>query len=401
MKDLRVTWFFLGLSIVVLILYTFAIGQTASDKEILQLFPNSRISWSKEIDANIVNYKASQKVIAISITNDGTKSLKFINFEKGFEWSINGNTYPQYLYYIVGEDKLSVIGLGERNLLETNIFNEKGEHLFRVKSKSGLYASPGGRYFHTKNNMDSYNDLEVYDSTGKLLWSRSVPPGDWHAEALSDSELIYVDNRGCFLINPFSEEEIWEIPSLLFRSVVAGGLDIEKSATGHFTLFDGKGIASVSQDGKLLWLKKSSENILSVSLSQNGRFIAVYSIGQGKNAKPNLTLLDNFNEGKMIWERELNTQKRDIRSSVGAVRIGSELVTVMPGAISYYFGEGITPDIRTFFFIIDPRTGEFRREYVLPGAVYSLKVKNKSKHFWLTASTDKKKIYIIDEGAME
>lgn len=410
MKSRKFT--FIGISGILILLFIVLvlIGHTQTDtpvfsksqETISKLFPNSKITWSKEIDAEFVNFKATSTSIAISTKNDGKKSLEYINFEKGISWEIDSQKFSYKYYYLVGgaEQRILAENPKHESLVETNVFDQAGKYLFQVRTISTLQASPNGRYYHTVGSMTSYNRLKLFDAEGQLLWSREISGMDWFAKALSDSELICEGSAGCYLLDAFSGEEIWKISRNQYKHVLPGYKlkHIHPSSNGkHFVLFHGDGIVSLDRRGKILWLKGIPGTVLFVTISDDGRFVSVYSKERRDGKESKLALLDNLDQGKIIWSRPIKTEKKDGTSNIGGLEIAGDFVRLIPGIVQYRVQTGITSDMQTFCFQIDPENGELLNQYTIDGVLELLKTEKKKIYYLLVHKRDKKEIFRIEQ----
>ena len=158
-------------------------GQNSSEtQEVIQkAFPNSKTTWSEEIEGEMVNFKATSTALAIMIGNGDKRKIKFINFKDTIDWAIDCDKRSCRQYDLVGgkEPKLLIRGF-EHGMSKTKVIDTKGEEIFDLTLTSWLLSSPTGRYYHTVDNQDSYNILKVYDSEGSFLWEREeYQGGDW------------------------------------------------------------------------------------------------------------------------------------------------------------------------------------------------------------------------------
>jgi hypothetical protein len=369
---------------------------------IKKAFPNSKITWSKEIQGEMVNFKATSTALAIMIGNGNERKIKFINFKDTTEWSIDCPNKSCREYKMVGGDELKLLIRGFKDgMPQTKVIDGIGEEIFDLTLKTWLAPSPSGIYYYTRNNPGSYNLLEVYDSEGRFVWKRTeYPGGDWLAQALSDSELIYEDRTGCYLLDALSGEEISKISRNLYRHTLPGFKlkDAVPASNGkYFVLFHGDGLVSLNAEKGILWLKETPGTVFYVAISDDGRFVSVYSKERRNGKESKLALMDNLDQGKIIWSSAVKTEGYEGTSNIGGLEIVGDIVRLIPRIVDYRVQTGITPDMRTLCYQIDGETGKLLREFVLPGVVEFIRDRGKTMHLFLLGVTDEKQIHRICE----
>ncbi|MGB2698613.1 MAG: hypothetical protein WBD28_12250 [Candidatus Zixiibacteriota bacterium] len=379
---------------------------TKSHEMLREIFPNSKISWSEEIDTEFVNFKATPTSIIISRKKDEEKCLKYINFENGISWEIDSENFPYKFYYLVGgaEQRILAENPKHEGLVETNVFDQTGRYLFKARTISTLQSSPNGIYYHTVGSMTSYNELKLFNAEGQFLWSQKISGMDWFAEALSDSELICEGSDGCCLLDAFSGEEIWRVSRKQYNHILPGYKlkHILPSSNGkYFVLFHGDGIISLDREGRILWLKGMPGTVLFAAISDDGKFVAVYSRERIGHNGVKVALLDNLDQGRIIWSRSVKTEKKDGTSNIGGLKITKDIVRLIPGIVPYHIQAGVMSDMQTFFYQIDTGTGKLINEFILPGVAEIVEDENETKHFLLLETTTEKGIYKISEVLVE
>ncbi len=394
------------LSFVILILVSYAqtdVPELANAQELIKkAFPNSKITWSKQIEGEMLNYRANPTALAILIVNGDQRNIRFINFKDTTEWSMecDNRSCRQYDMVEGDEPKLLIRGF-EHGMSKTKVIDTKGEEIFDLTLTSWLLSSPTGRYYHTVDNQDSYNILKVYDSRGTFLWEREeYQGGDWFSQALSDSELIYEDNTGCYLLNSFSGEEIWKIPRNQYRRTLSfyKFLHIISSSNNkYFVLFNGDGLVSFSKEGEILWQIGFPLTVFSAAISDDGRYVSVYSGKKMKSPRKELCLMDNLHQGKILWRVSVETEKVDWTNSIGGLAVVKDMVSVIPGIVPYHALTEIMSDMHTFCYQIDTSTGKLINEFLLPGVAEFVESDQKTAYFFLLNDTAEKEIYEISE----
>lgn len=382
-----------------------AAGQDSSEpQEVIQkIFPNSKITWSEELEGEMVNFRVASAALAIMIGNGDKRKIKFNNFRDTTGWQIKCDDNSCRQYKMVGGDEPKLlIGGFKDGMPQTKVFDGIGEEIFDLTLKTWLAPSPSGIYYYTRNNPGSYNLLEVYDSEGRFVWKRTeYPGGDWLAQALSDSELIYEDRTGCYLLHALSGEEIWKISRNQYKDILPGfGFKYAVSASNgkYFALFSGDGLVSLNREGKILWRQKIPISILSVAISDDGRFVSVYSRERKRSKENNLALMDNLDQAKVLWSRPVITQNKEGRSNVGGLEIIDDIVRLIPGVFSYRFQTGIRPDMQTFCFQIDPENGKLVNQYTIDGVCETFKTDKGRIHYLLVHKEEKKEIFRFEQA---
>lgn len=377
---------------------------TKSQETINKLFPNSKITWSEEIEGQMVTFRATSNAVAFMVDNDEKRCIKFVDFEDTSEWSIDCDYNSCRYYDVIGEEesRLLIQGVQPAGPL-TTLYSGKGELVFTLDTDSWLYPSPDLEYFYTTANSDSHNPLKVYDAEGRFIWKRGTPHGKmWFARALSDTELIYIDYKGCFLLNALTGEEIWRISPEKYFPFISGFLEIYPASKGkYFIVEDDYTLVSVDKESEILWMKRTSMNILAASISENGRFIALYQEELGKSGVKKLELLDNFDEGKILWSKSIETSIEDISSDIHGLKIKGNEVSLIPGFVSYYVAKGITPQMQTFYFEIDPEDGKLVNQYTVDGVCETFRIDNNKIHYLLIDKGEKKEIFRIEESLIK
>ena len=405
--------FLIGLSIffissfIVLILVSYAqkdVPELANAQDLIKkAFPNSKITWSKEIEGEMVNFKATSTALAIMIGNGDQRKIKFINFKDTTEWQIECDHNSCRYYDMIGGDSPKLLIKKVDWILGTRVIDGKGEEIFDLSLKSWLYPSPSARYYYTRDNPDSYNELKVYDAEGQFLWKRKTPGLKmWLTQALSDSELIYKDYQGCILLNALTGEEIWSIPRPKFAQTIMGASKISAACNGvYFIITDSHGLISINNKGKILWTKKIERTILAAAISEDGKFVAVYA--QKRNAKDGtrLELLENLNKGEPMWSIPIETPIKDVPSDIHGLSIRGDIVSLTPGVVPYYISRGITPEMQTFYFEIDKGNGELLDEYTIGGVSETMNADTRKLHFLLVDAKEKKQIFRIEQSVIE
>jgi len=377
------------------------VPELANAQELIKkAFPNSKITWSKEIEGEMVNFRATSTALAIMIGNGDKRRIEFTNLQDTSEWSVHCDYNSCRYYDVIGEkeSRLLIQGMQPAGPF-TTLYSGKGELLFKLETDSWLYPSLNLVYFYTTANFDSHNLLKVYDAEGRFMWERGTPHGKmWFAHALSDSELIYIDYKGCFLLNALTGAEIWRIPREEYSTFVSGFLEIYPASKGkYFVVEDNYGLVSIENESEILWAKKTSMNILAASICENGRFIALYQQERGKSGVKKLELLDNFDEGKVLWSKSIETSIEDVSSDIHGLRIKGNEVSLIPGFVSYYVAKGITPQMHSFHFGIDSERGTLLEERKVEGVVESFVNEGEKLHFLVIDRGTNKGVYRIEE----
>lgn len=401
MKNLKLICLLFCLFLTIFIFNNCGTGQKAFEKEILKLFPNSKITWSREFSEERVSFKASKNCIVISTKNGKQKKLTFVNFKDSTDWSPPEEVYPYRWYDLVGKDKdqLLILKSADECRSESYVFDKHGKQLFKVSGIEGLTPSPNGKYYFTKASLDCINNLWVYNNKGEEIWKFKTYPGLWQVEALSDSSLIYFDFENCFLFNPFTGKEIWRISFTQFHDAIMAGPDFAPSKNGdYFILFNGWAIFSMNKSGKILWKKNKKQ--YTVSLSDDGRFVGVYG-KDDKSAPKTLSLLDNFNGGELIWSVVIDANLRDCRNNIGGVRFIGDKIYLLPG-ISSFFCTGIYFDPKwkrsTYIFEFDPSTGKLLKQNKYKGVLQVIEVAEKKAYFLTIDKSGHKHLCRIEEN---
>ncbi|MGB2698612.1 MAG: hypothetical protein WBD28_12245 [Candidatus Zixiibacteriota bacterium] len=394
-------------SFAILILVSHAqtdIPELANAQELIKkAFPNSKITWSKEIQGEMVNFRATPTALAIMIGNGDKKKIKYVNFKDSSEWSIDCHNKSCLYYDIIGEydPKLWIRGLKDR-MPYTRVINYKGDEIINMKLKSWLNPSPFAKYYYTSDNPDIYNQLKVYDTNGKFLWIRKTPGLKvWFVHALSDSELIYVDYQGCFLLDAFTGQKIYKIQREKYGHI-SGFFKISTALNGeYFTITDADNIASIDNDGKVLWIKENEEEILATALSEDGKFVATYNGKSRAKDGKRLQFFDNFNNGMLIWVSPIKTPIHDIPSDIHGLKIKHNVVYLTPGMVPYYTSKGITPEMQTFYFDIDPEKGTLLDQRIAEGVAETFQYSGKVLSYILIDKDTHKEIFRIEQDKIK
>ena len=376
---------------------------STAQEMIKKAFPNSKITWLKEIEGEMVTYRATATALAISTVFDKKLSIKFINFMDNNDWSIDCK-YNLCRYFDVlsaDEPKLLLKGISQNRAL-TSLYNGSGELLFKVLADSWVSHSPNLKYFHTLDNSDYHNLLEVYDSEGKFLWKRGTPHGRiWFAKALSDSELIYLDSDECVLLYAFTGEVIWKIPSSSFDHIIHGFPEISPTSNGeYFSIVDFNGIVSINKKGEILWMKNIPMTVLTNSVSKDGKFIALYIKKPGKNGIKKLELLSNFNEGEILWSESIDTNTEDIPSSIHGLKIDGSIISLVPG-YPFYCDRGIGSTMHTIYFYIDSEKGTLLDHRVVEGVAETFQYGGEILSYILIDKNTHKEIFRIKQDKIK
>ncbi len=395
-------------SFAILIMVSYAqkdIPELANAQELIKkAFPNSKITWSEEIQGEMVNFRATSNALAIMIGDGDKRKIEFFNFKDSIEWSIDCHDKSCLYYDIIGEDdpKLWIRGIKD-GMPYTRVINSKGEEIINMKLESWLDPSPSAEYYYTSDNPDIYNQLKVYDSNGKFLWIRKTPGLKvWFVHALSDSELIYMDYQGCLMLNALNGEVIWNIHKEEFSELTMGIPEFSTSSNGKYLIMrDIHDILSVDNEGKILWMKKVPTVILASSISDNGKFVVLYTKKLKTSDGKKLEILDNFNKGKQIWDSRIETVIKDVPSDIHGLKIKHNVVYLTPGIVSYYTDEGITPEIQTFYFDIDSEKGTILDQRVAEGVAETFQYGGKLLSYILIDRNTHKEIFRIEQDKIK
>ncbi len=376
---------------------------TKPQEMISNLFPNSKITWSEELEGEMVNFRTTSTALAIMIGNGDKRKIEFVNFKDTTEWSIDCDKRSCRQYKMVGGDEPKLLIRGfKHGMAKTKVIDAQGEEVFDLTLKSWLSPSPSGRYYYTVDNQDSYNVLEVYDATGTFSWKREeYGGGDWFSHALSDSQLIYEDKTGCYLLNAFSGEEFWKIPRSQYRHILTWFkfIDIISSSNAkYFVLYNGDGLVSFNSEGRVLWQEKTPVRVFSAGISDDGSYISVYSGEKTYSPEKELCLMDNLRQGKILWRVSVNTERGDLTNSAEGLKIAGGIVRLIPGIVDYGFRRGITPDMQTFCFQIDPENGKLLDESIIDGVCETFETDSGRTHYLLIHKGDKKEIFRIEQA---
>lgn len=390
-------------SFAILILVSYAqtdIPELANTQELIKkAFPNSEITWSEKIEGEMVTYRATATALAISTVYDKKMSIKFVNFMDKNDWSIDCkyNLCRGYDVLNADEPKLLIEGLSQNRAI-TSLYNGNGELLFKVQADSWLSPSPKLKYFHTRDNSDYHNLLEVYDSEGKFLWKRGTPHGKiWFAQALSDSELIYLDSERCVLLDACTGEEIWKISSGKFDHIIHGFPAISPASNGkYFIIVDFNGVVSINKKGEILWMKNIPMTVLTNSVSKDGKFIALYTEKPGENGIKKLELLNNFNEGEILWSVSIDTDIKDIPSSIHGLKLEGNIVSLVPG-YPFYYDKGIGSKMHTIYLYIDSEKGTLLDQRITEGVGQTFQYGGKVLSYILIDKDTHKEIFRIEQ----
>ena len=358
------------------------------------LFTDFKITWTKDLSDSVVSFRATEKCLAISAGSGNEKNLYFIDFEKGSEWSLSNREYPNYYFEIVGEEnpKLMIACARQESDLETNLFDRSGKHLFTLRNRSKIEASPGGKYFYVGPNQASRVNLAVYNYEGKFLWAAQTSRGDWEVKALSDSELIYVDGTSLILYDLDSGRQIWKTHSPPIR----GYSPIVCSKHGKdFLIIETDEIFSFNYSGKLKWSRNDLGYVYSAAISENGDFVAVHSSEIADKPPSRLILLDNKGNGKTIWSQVIN--EASTRNNIGSVWFSGDNILLMPQAVEFYYISGLTGTIRTYVYRIDELEGKLISSFIVPGGI-NISEKNRTTGYCLMEISGKKTISRVQEN---
>ncbi len=357
------------------------------------LFSNPKVVWTKEFSDSIVNFKVRGKCLAISTKTKDEKSLFFKDIEKDKEWVINAKEFPYYYYYLIGEDepKLLAEDIRHEAIFITHVFDREGKHLFKLDTGGKIMASPTGKHYYSKHNMTSATMLQVYDSLGQPLWEAPTSNGDWFSEALSDSELIYIDGTDFILYNFETGEHIWNLQSFMkhySRIVVSrNGKD--------YIIFDSYEIFSLNRIDEIKWIKSHFGRLYAVALSKDGKYVAVFSQNMKDKTKSTLYLLNNEDNGKTLWQIEVdeNSWSGDFEK----LTFCDSFIVLMPDDVAYFYKTGVKEKMKTYLYKID-NDGKLVSSYTLPGAVQLVtNGKVVTGFFLVSESSGKKYITCIQE----
>jgi outer membrane protein assembly factor BamB len=359
---------------------------------IKKAFPNSKITWSEEIEGEMVNFRANSTALAILIANGDKRKIKFINFKDTTEWSIDCDKNSCRQYDLVGGDEPKLLIRGfENGMSKTKVINTQGEEIFDLNLKSWLSPSPSGKYYYVRGAMESYKQPEAYDSTGRLMWKREeYTGGEWFAMSLSDSELIYEDHTGLYLLDAFSGVEIWKISKSQYAQIVPGSKYFSPATNGEFfVLFNGRGLVSMDRQGEILWRKRSAYVVFYIDISHDGRFVSIYSRDSFESKENRLVFADNLDQGETIWSSSVKNERYEGTSNVGGLEISGDIVRLVPGIVDYRVQTGITREMQTLCYQIDSEAGKLLRQFNLPGVVEIIKDQSEIRNFLLLETTEK------------
>ena len=371
---------------------------------IKKAFPNSKITWSKQIEGEMVNFRAISNALAIMIVNVDQRNIRFKNFKDTTDWLMECDNISCRQYDLVGGDEPKLLIRGfEHGMSKTKVINTQGKEIFDLNLKSWLSPSPSGKYYYASIAMESYKQPEAYDSTGSLLWKREeYTGGEWFAKSLSDSELIYEDRTGLYLLDAFSGKEIWKISKSQYAQIVPGSKYFSPASNGKFfILFNGRGLVSLDRQGEILWRKRSSYSVFYIDISHDGRFVSIYSRDSFESKENRLVLVDNLDQGETIWSNAVKTGRYEGTSNVGGLEISGDIVRLVPWIVDYRVQTGITQDMHTLCYQIDSETGKLLRQFNLPGVVEIIKDQTETRHFLLLETSTEKGIYKISKVLVE
>lgn len=380
------------------------VPELANAQELIKkAFPNAKVTWSEEMEGEMVNFRATSTALAIMIGNGDKRKIKFNNLRDTTEWSIDCDINSCRQYKLVEGEKPKLLIWGfEDSHFETRAIGGKGEEIFDLSLRSWLAPSPSGRYYYAFGAMESYKQLEVYDSTGIFMWKREeYAGGEWFAKSLSDSELIYEDRTGLYLLDAFSGKEIWKISESQYAEIVPGSKHFSPASNGEFfVLFNGRGLVSLNRKGEILWRKRSSYSVFYIDISYDGRWVSIYSRDSFESKENRLALVNNLDQGETIWSSVVKIERYEGTSNIGGLEIVGDVVRLIPRIVDYRVQTGITPDMHTLFYQIDSETGKLVRQFSLPGVTETIKDQSEIEHF-LLAETTEKQIYQIREVSVE
>lgn len=357
------------------------------------LFSNTKTIWTREFSDSLVNFKSSGSLVAFSKGTRIQRSLHFRDFEKGLDWEISRKDYPVIWYFILGTNDVRImVGAGlHESLYETNLFDRNGKHLFKLKTTGALIPSPNGVFFYTISSMVSYNMLEVYDSDGKLLWKTNTSSGDWVASAISDSELVYFDMDDFILYSLNSGEQKWKFGRIIkdFSHVVASANGVD------FVVFGSNEIISLNRQGEIRWIRNDLGRPYSAAISEDGHFVAVHARNSKDFSKSTLSLLDNREGGRTIWVRDLDEGHSNF--VIESLKFYGSYIRLMPKERDYFYGGGITEDMKTYIYEINENNGKLVSSHVLPGNIQLIEENEEViGYYQLRVISDKKVISRVE-----
>lgn len=401
--------FFIVLSIffiscfAVLILVSYAqteVPELATAQELIKKeFPNSKITWSKEIDAEFVNFKASPVSVAISTKKGEKQTLEYINFKEGISWQIDGEKYPYYYYYLVGTEEQKIL-VGEylhESVFLTHVFNTEGKPEFELKTNAGVVASPNGKYYYTEHNLASSTSLRVFDESGKQLWLAGTPNSDWQVEPLSDSELIYHDYSACILYDALSGDTLWRISFKPYFKLIdtIAGIVVSKDGN-YFVIHDPNGLISLNRRGEIMWTSEEFNPIRSATLTHDGKYLALYFGTPRKRGEDNFVLLDNLNNGEFKWSKCVDLGSR-IPNYYVDVKIEGDIITMLSAMPEYYYLTGINTKTNIYCYQIDLISGKLLNQYTVDGVCETYETNSGKVNYLLIDKGDKKEIFRMEE----
>jgi hypothetical protein len=368
-------------------------------EDITRLFPNAKITWSKEIEGEMVNFKASPISVAISTKKGEKQTLEYINFKEGISWEIDGEKYPYYYNYLIGteEQKILVEEYPHESVFITNVFNTEGEQVFELEKNAKIMASPNGKYYYTTHNLASWTSLRVFDESGKQLWLADTPNSDWQVEPLSDSELIYHDYSTCILYDALSGHTLWRISFKPYFKLIDTIARIVVSKDGnYFVIYDPNGLISLNRGGEVMWTNEEFHPIRSAALTHNGKYLALYFGTPRKRGEDNFVLLDNLNNGECKWSKCVDLGSRIPDYNVD-VKTEGDIISMLSAMPEYYYVTGINPRTNTYNYQINLTTGKLVNQYTIDGVCETYGTDNGRIHYLLVDKGYKKEIFRFEQ----
>ncbi|WP_440953571.1 WD40 repeat domain-containing protein [Methanococcoides sp. FTZ1] len=191
------------------------------------------------------------------------------------------------------------------------LFDKKGKLVWRVDGDQEEYAvgtsgavaiSPDGSFIATYQSSiydvgrfadyPKLHKIQLLDNTGKIVWEHGTNIEDDESGHSFDFTSISISSNG--------------------KYVVMG----EKLHTSHSS--NGEGcVVLFNADGDILWTNVTKEEVIGVSISSDGQYIAMHTAGE-------ISLLDH--QGHMIWKSCIHNLERkyDPRDNVTSVSISAD-----------------------------------------------------------------------------
>jgi len=193
----------------------------------------------------------------------------------------------------LSEDASTVVvwEITDRGADRTRVFDLHGrERLFLHGQR--LLPSPGGRYFCTSSG-DTYQPLEVYDSSG-VQTARFKPAfREWACEFISDRRILVADQDSARVVNVTDGSPLWVLPLNLRDMELETPLIALSRQLSIAVICGYEDVVLIGLDGHEIWRYGSPDDVCAVFIDEATRQVVIQYLVVGSGGYFAVRSLDN------------------------------------------------------------------------------------------------------------